>query len=208
MMSWSVIAPFLVATVVLSLTPGPATALIIRQSARHGTVRTVPIIAGVELGVYAWAMLAALGVAGVVAASPTAFVVLKVVGAIVLLGLGIQAWRASFTVPDDDGGTLPAPSGARGFGLGLLTNLANPKLMVFCLAFFPQFIPAGSNVVASTAFLAAITVAIDISYFLVLAALASRARRFFARRRVRKVLDRTSGTVFIALAARMATLAR
>ncbi len=208
MLHWSVIGPFLLATVVLSLTPGPATALVIRQSARNGTARTLPIIAGTEVGAYAWALLSAVGVAGVVAASPAAFTALKLVGAVVLCGLGIQAWRASFRYADDTVATQEVPNAWRGFGVGALTNLANPKLMVFCLAFFPQFIPSGVNVVAATALLAALTVAVDTAYFLVLATSASRARAFFARRKVRATLDRTSGTVFIALAARMATLAR
>jgi threonine/homoserine/homoserine lactone efflux protein len=208
MVTWSVIAPFLLATAILSVTPGPATALVIRQAARHGVARTLPVIAGIELGVYGWAMLAAVGVAGVVAASPGAFLALKIVGAVVLLGLGIQAWRASFRNATDEAAAPSAAAGGRAFATGLLTNLANPKLMVFSLAFFPQFLPAGAAVVPTTAILAGISVLVDIVYFTGLALAASAARRFFARPKVRVALDRTSGTVFIALAARMATLAR
>jgi len=208
MIGWDVIAPFLLATLVLSLTPGPATALVIRQSALHGIARTVPVILGAGLGVYAWAMLAALGVAGVVAASPAAFTVLKVLGAVVLLVLGIQAWRHSFRHDDEIVGSAKVPGGWRGFGTGALTNLANPKVMVFCLAFFPQFIPVGADPISTTAQLAAISVLIDALYCLSLALAAHSARRFFARRKVRAVLDRLSGSVFIGLAARMATLTR
>lgn len=207
MIGWDVIAPFLLATLVLSLTPGPATALVIRQSALHGITRTVSVILGAGLGVYAWAMLAALGVAGVVAASPAAFAVLKVLGA-VLLVLGIQAWRHSFRHHDEIAGSPRVAGGWRGFGTGALTNLANPKVMVFCLAFFPQFIPAGADPITTTAQLAAISVLIDALYCPSLALAAHSARRFFARRKVRVVLDRLSGSVFIGLAARMATLSR
>lgn len=89
-----------------------------------------------------------------------------------------------------------------------MTNLANPKVMVFCLALFPQFIPAGADPISTTAQLAAISVLFDALYCLSLALPAHSARRFFARRKARAVLDRLSGSVFIGLAARMATLTR
>lgn len=80
----------------------------------HGVSRTVPVILGAGLGVYAWAMLAALGVAGVVAASPAAFTALKVPGAVVLLVLGVQAWRHSFRHDEEIAGSakvFPAAGG-------------------------------------------------------------------------------------------------
>ncbi len=201
--------PFLLATVLITLSPGPAFALIIRHSAVHGARESVPVLVGIELGILAWVLLAGLGVAALVAASPAAFTVLKIVGAVVLFGLGVQAWRGSFRVVDGPAPTAEAPPGRwSGFGTGLLTNLANPKAMVFCLAFFPQFIPVGAPVFATTLILAAIMIAIDSVWFFGLAVMAARARGYFARPPVRKGLDRVAGTVFIGLAARMATLAR
>jgi threonine/homoserine/homoserine lactone efflux protein len=198
--------PFLLATVLLSLVPGPATALVIRSGATVGLLRTLPVIAGAELGVYAWALLAAAGISGVVAASPAAFVGLKVAGTVVLVYLGVQAWR---TV-DRDPALLGDPPVRRwaGFTTGAVTNLANPKLMVFCLAFFPQFLPPGIDPFLATAVLAAVTVVVDIGYFVLLAAVVTRAKTLLNRRRVRVTMDRTAGTVFLALAARTATLTR
>lgn len=213
MLTMSQLGPFLIATVLISLSPGPAFALIIRHAALHGWRSAMPVLAGVEVGILIWALLASLGVAGLVSASPTAFTVMKVVGAVVLLGLGLQAWRSSFRISDEPLTAAPVdtPSGWRGFGTGTATNLANPKAMVFCLAFFPQFIPVGLSgpaTIGATLVLVTIMIAIDTVWFLGLALTAARARGFFARSRVRRLLDRTAGTVFIGLAARMATLAR
>ncbi len=210
MLSTAEMAAFLVATVLITLSPGPAFALIIRHSAIHGVRSSVPVLAGVETGVLAWVTMAGIGVAGLVATSPAAFTVLKVAGAIVLAGLGVQAWRASFKVGAVVGGIEAAdtPGAWRGFGTGLLTNLANPKAMVFCLAFFPQFIPIGAPVFSTTMYLAGIMIVIDAVWFFGLALVANKAKAFFAGIKVRKGLDRVAGTVFVGLAARMMTLAR
>jgi threonine/homoserine/homoserine lactone efflux protein len=169
----------------------------------------MPVLAGAEVGIMAWSLLAAVGVAGLVAASPAAFTAMKVIGALVLLWLGVQAWRSSFRITGDTPpGTLPTPTGWAGFGTGLVTNLANPKAMVFCLAFFPQFIPPHAPVIPVTLVLASIMITVDGVWFTGIAITAARARGFFAKARVRKALDRAAGSVFVGLAARMATLAR
>ncbi|AZI58347.1 LysE family translocator [Nakamurella antarctica] len=210
MLTGAQLAPFLLATSLITLSPGPATALIVRHSAIHGFRSSVAVLAGIELGVFCWVSLAGIGVAGLVAASPGAFTVLKIVGAIVLLWMGIQAWRASFAMVSGpvDSELVGTQRAWRGFGVGLLTNLANPKAMVFCLAFFPQFIPAGAPVLSTTMFLAAIMIVIDTAWFVCLALAAHRAKGFFARAKVRRALDRVAGTVFVGLAARMVTLVR
>ena len=210
MLTWSQWAAFLLAVVLISLSPGPAFALIIRTSALHGWRRAMAPLAGAEVGIAVWASLAALGVAGVVAASPTAFTVLKILGAVVLVLLGVLAWRSSFRIPDGPPSVAAGdpPSAWAGFGTGLATNLANPKAMVFCLAFFPQFIPPTAPPVLTTLVLVASMIAIDTVWFTTLALTASRARGFFGRARVRRALDRVAGTVFVGLAARMVTLVR
>ena len=201
-----VIWSFLLATVLLSLVPGPATALVIRSGATLGLLRTLPVITGMEIGVYGWSLLAGAGIAGVVAASPAAFTTLKIAGTLVLVYLGIQAWRSAGRAQYQIDGSAPRRWG--GFATGAITNIANPKLMVFCLAFFPQFLPEGVDPFTATAVLGAITVAVDVVYYTLLAALAAWARAVLTRPRVRVAMDRTAGTVFLALAARTATLTR
>ena len=87
---------FVVAVLLISASPGPAMALILRRTALHGMRTAVPLILGLELGLYLWALAAAAGFAALVAASEAAYWALKVVGACVLVYLGIRAWQAAW----------------------------------------------------------------------------------------------------------------
>ncbi|MGY1696992.1 LysE family translocator [Geodermatophilus sp. SYSU D00814] len=207
---------FLLAVVLISASPGPAMALILRRAALRGFRATVPTVLGLELGLYAWALLAAAGFAALVAASEVAFLVLRVVGAVVLVWLGLQAWRSAWRehraaaagplVP------VPPPVGRRGrwvaFGEGLLVQLANPKAAVFMIAFYPQFVPADRPLFATTAVLALLQVAIELVLYLSLAAGVARAGGWFRRRRVRQALETASGTALVGLGVRVAVSSR
>src|SRR3989337_1884564 len=87
---------FVLAVVLISASPGPAMALIFQRAAAGGWRGAVPTVLGLEFGLYLWALAAAAGFAALVAVSTTAFVVLKVVGAAVLIYLGIRAWRSAW----------------------------------------------------------------------------------------------------------------
>jgi threonine/homoserine/homoserine lactone efflux protein len=199
------IAAFIAAVALLAMVPGPATALIVRRSAVYGTRAALPVVAGIELGIYLWAIAAAVGLAAVVAASEAAYVVLRIVGACVLIVLGVQAWRAARHAED---AAMPASIGAPGWrwsaGAGVLTNLANPKAAVFAFAFYPQFIPAGADVLATTMLLGVLQVVVDATWYVMLALLVGRARDFFSRAAVRRRLERITGTVLIGLGIRLA----
>jgi threonine/homoserine/homoserine lactone efflux protein len=199
------IAAFIAAVALLAMVPGPATALIVRRSAVYGTRAALPVVAGIELGIYLWAIAAAVGLAAVVAASEAAYVVLRIVGACVLIVLGVQAWRAARR-PED--AATPASIGTPGWrwsaGAGVLTNLANPKAAVFAFAFYPQFIPAGADVLATTMLLGVLQVVVDATWYVMLALLVGRARHFFSSAAVRRRLERITGTVLIGLGIRLA----
>jgi threonine/homoserine/homoserine lactone efflux protein len=201
---------FVVAVLLISASPGPAIALIVRRAALRGFASAVPTVLGLELGLYVWALLAAAGVAALVAASQLAFVVLRVVGAVVLIVLGVRAWRAAWRErgdrPDTPAGT-PANARAgwfRAFGEGVLVQLANPKAAVFMVAFYPQFVPAGRPLFATTALLALLQVAIEIVVYLSLAGAVARAGGWFRRPAVRRRLDAVTGTVLVGLGLRVA----
>ena len=209
---------FLLAVLLISASPGPAMALILRRAALRGFRAAVPTVLGLELGLYVWALLAAAGFAALVAASEVAFLVLRVVGAVVLVGLGVQAWRAAWrqrrgaTVVVDDDVVPAAAAGRRGWwtalGEGLLVQLANPKAAVFMIAFYPQFVPADRPLVATTALLALVQVVVETVLYLSLAAGVARARAWFRRRRVRQALEAVSGTVLVGLGVRVAVTSR
>ena len=203
---------FLLAVVLISASPGPAMALILRRAALHGFRAAVPTVLGLELGLYVWALLAGAGLAALVAASQTAYLVLRVVGAAVLIYLGAQAWRAALrdrrtrTVEDD---VPDPPRKARwAFGEGVLVMLANPKAAVFMFAFYPQFVPDGRPLLATTAVLAVAQVALEIVIYLSLAAAVGRARTWFARPKIRQRLNAVSGSVLIGLGLRVAATNR
>jgi threonine/homoserine/homoserine lactone efflux protein len=192
---------FLAIAVVVVLTPGPATALVVRNAMRGGPRAAWATSAGNSTGILGWALASVLGISALVAASEAAFALLKVVGAVVLVWLGVQSWRrARRGLP-----ALELPARGRGFyRQGLVTSFANPKLAVFFLALFPQFVPAGAPILPATLTMAGAIVAIDLVYFTILAVLVTRARRAFVERGWAARMDRVAGAVLIALGVRLA----
>jgi threonine/homoserine/homoserine lactone efflux protein len=152
-----VLPAFLLAVLLISASPGPAMALILRRAALHGTRAAVPTVLGLEVGLYVWALAAGAGLAAVVAASEVAYTALRVVGAAVLLALGLRAWRSAWVDREHDRGhadPAPAPSDRTDRGAfleGVLVQLANPKAAVFMFAFYPQFVPDEGPVLLWTA---------------------------------------------------------
>jgi threonine/homoserine/homoserine lactone efflux protein len=201
---------FVLAVVLIAAAPGPAMALILRRAAVRGFRGAVPTVLGVEAGLYLWALAAAAGLAALVAASEVAYVVLRVVGAGVLVYLGgralLQVWRHRERAHEAPT-TSPEPRRRTwwvAFGEGLAVNVANPKAAVFMLAFYPQFVPVDAPLFATTAALALLQIAIEAGLYLALAAGVARTGAWFRRPVVRRRLEAVSGTVLIALGARVA----
>ena len=185
--------------VLLTVTPGAATALVVRSAVRGGRRRALATTVGNSLGVLAWGCFAAMGVAAVVATSAEAFTAIKLVGAIVLVVLGLQSLRGHREDP-----ARPAP--ARGAPLrdGLVTSLANPKLAVFFVALFPQFVPDGAPVLPSALLMAAMVVSFDLVWYSALAYLVARARRAFVDGPWLARAQRFTGAVLVGLGVRLA----
>jgi threonine/homoserine/homoserine lactone efflux protein len=190
---------FLPVAALITVTPGPATAMVVRSALRAGRRSAVLTIAGNSIGVVAWALLSVLGVSALVAASELAFVALKLTGAAVLIWLGVQSLRGSS--PQQP---VETPGGGRAFRDGLVTSLANPKLAVFFLALFPQFVDSGGSVLPTTLLMAALIVSFDFAWYTSLAVLVTRAKSGLMRSSVGRWLERTTGAVLIALGARVA----
>ena len=206
---------FVLAVLLIAVTPGPAVALILRRSALRGLRACVPTVLGLELGLYLWALTAAAGFAALVAASEVAYLALRVVGAVVLTYLGsralLEAWRLRRSGPAPAAAAAeesPAVLSRRGwwgaFGEGLAVQLANPKAAVFMLAFYPQFVPADVPLFATTAGLALLQVSLETVLYLGLAAGVARTGAWFRRPVVRRRLEATSGSVLVALGVRVA----
>jgi threonine/homoserine/homoserine lactone efflux protein len=202
---------FLVAVVLISVSPGPAMALILRRAALQGFRGAVPTVLGLEAGLYTWALLAAAGVAALVAASEVAFIVLRVFGAAVLIVLGVKAWLAAWhsrgsgaPVTAADATPVRARGRWRSFAEAVAVSLANPKAAVFMIAFYPQFVPSDRPLFATTALFAAAQVLLETALYLALAAGVARAGGWFRRAEIRRRLDAVSGAVLVGLGVRVA----
>ncbi|WP_433325407.1 LysE family translocator [Spirillospora sp. CA-294931] len=207
------LAAFVVASLLVSMAPGPTTVVIMRQSLRSGRSVGVAAVLGNETGWLLWSMTAALGLSALLLASRLAYDAMRIAGAVVLVYFGARVvWQArrgsSGREGVDQAAEDPAPSWWRSYRLGLLTNLANPKAAVFAVSFLPQFVPPGAPVPATLALLALATTLIDLGWYLAIVALITRAKRFFQRPAVRRRLDYLSGTVLIGLAVNLAAQAR
>ena len=182
---------------VLTLSPGPDMALVLRNTLRGGRAAGFRTVGGIAVGLLVWATASALGVAAVLAASATVFMVLKLAGAAYLVYLGVQSLRALRR--GEQRIEAPKPTGSP-FRQGLVTNLLNPKLAVLFTTLLPQFI-SHDDPAAKSALLAAVFVAIGLSwltlYTLIVGAVA-RSRRF------RVVTEAITGVVLVALGARLA----
>ena len=197
---------FLAIATLLTITPGADMALVTRNVLRGGLGAGLRTSAGILSGLCVWAFLSAVGVAAVVAASATAFTVLKLAGAAYLVYLGVTTlWRARQSAPaaDDAGRELPAFGGL--FRQGLLSNLLNPKVGVFYTTFLPQFVEPGESVLAWTTLLAGIHIATGVVWLVFYAWLVARVRDVVGRPRVRVALDRVTGTVLVAFGLRVAS---
>jgi threonine/homoserine/homoserine lactone efflux protein len=210
---------FFAAVLLISAVPGPAVALLVRRAAVGGFAGAFPVVLGLESGLYVWILAAGGGLAAAVAASHTAYTVLRVVGSAVLILLGAQAWRAALgrrasgSAAPVELDELPAsrlvPRGARGgYLLGAATNLANPKAAVFTFAFYPQFIPHGYPLLPTAAALGLLQIGLETILYTAFVVAVSRTRTWFARTAVRRRLDAASGTVLVALGLRVAAESR
>ena len=134
---------FVLAGLLLNLTPGPDLLYILGHALRprHGALRAGLIATlGVISGCLVHVLIASAGLGALLAASATAFGAVKWLGAAYLVYLGLRSWRASAAAPQRAAAPAAVPSDAAVFRNGLLTNLLNPKVVLFFLAFLPQFI--------------------------------------------------------------------
>ena len=210
----AVLPEFALACLALAVLPGPATALFLHRTVRDGRAAGLAAVAGNEIGVYCWAMAAGAGLTALLRANWWLYLGLHIVGAVVLVYLGVSAWRNARREDDGEFGIAVAarlPSGrtpGAAFRASLVTIAANPKAAVFAFSFFPQFLPRHGPVFGTTAVLAAVQVVIDGSYCAVVVLLASRARRWLSRVAVRRRLERVLGATLVALGIDLAAAAR
>jgi threonine/homoserine/homoserine lactone efflux protein len=198
---------FTLVAALLTVTPGADMAMVTRVAVTRGFVPATRTVLGIASGCLVWALASAAGLAALIAASATAFNVLKLVGAAYLTFLGIQALLTSLR----RGQAVTAPverAVGSPFRMGLFTNLLNPKLAVFYTSFLPQFIAPGEPVLLKSFALASIHAGLGIVWLCFYARTLVAAGRVLSKPAVRRTLDRITGTALVAMGVRLAAARR
>lgn len=199
---------FCLACVALAATPGPNMLFLVSRTLAQGRAAGFVSLAGTSAGFALHALAAALGLSALLAAVPLAYEVVRWAGAIYLAWLALITWRAS--AADDSSVAAPRAAPGRMFRQGLFTSVLNPKVAVFQLALFPQFVdPARGSVLVQSLALALTQLVIVVAGDSVCVAAATGARRWFAARpQWGRWSKRALAGVFAALAARLAIQSR
>lgn len=200
--------PFLLAITLLSITPGVDTLLVIRNTARGGLRDGVLTSLAICCGLFVHATISALGISLILLQSAWAFGLLKLVGAGYLVWLGIQSLLSARR-----GTPLPVASVATNrhpvllwvpLREGFLSNVLNPKTVVFYMAFLPQFIAPGDPALLKSLWLAGVHFVIANVWQISVAVMVGRAGQLLAKRWVARTLDSITGTVLVALGIKLA----
>jgi threonine/homoserine/homoserine lactone efflux protein len=199
-------AAFALVAALLTVTPGVDSVLVLRTAVVAGGRTAMLAGLGVLTGLLGWALAAGVGLAALLAASQTAYTVLRFAGAAYLAVLGLRVLRRAVSgrTAADEHPPPPSLSPGRAYTQGLLTNLLNPKVGVFYITLLPQFIVAGQPVFAVTMGLGLVHIAEGALWFFAVSWSAARVGGLLRRRRARRVLDAATGAVFFGFAARLA----
>jgi threonine/homoserine/homoserine lactone efflux protein len=206
-MDLSLVIAFAAACFVISVVPGQDMMFIVANGIARGRAAGVVAAIGMSTGIAVHTVLAALGLGALLAAAPVALDTIRVVGAVFLVYLAISALRSAregaLTAPEHSG----PRSLRRTYVMAVLTNLANPKVILFYLAFFPQFLTEGGwstpvQFLVMGAILVVIGFSVDGSVGLAAGALSALLRR---RPAIQRWLNRVSAAIFGTLAIRLAT---
>ena len=199
---------FLRTTTIAMITPGPDMLFILGCGMRSGPRAGLLATAGVATSEAVHVALAAAGLVALFAAVPVAFTAVRIVGAAYLIYLGVQMIRHRNDAVDDAPSAGAAMSGRRAYLAGLTTNLLNPKMVTFTIAFLPQFVdPQRGQVWLQFVVLGAILIVLEFLVDGTVGLLSGRIGSWLrTRRTARRNIDTATGGIFIGLGVRLALL--
>jgi len=193
-MTFTVWITFVVAACIIAVSPGSGAVLSMSHGLSYGVKRTSATILGLQAGLLLVLAIAGAGVGSLLIASELAFNVVKTVGAIYLIWLGLSQWRAKAAAGEGvQAAQSTLPSFRKRFMIGFLTNATNPKGIIFMVAVLPQFIDQHQPVLLQLAILAATMFVIDLVVMHSYAALAASMQRFFREAAAIKLQNRIFG---------------
>lgn len=207
MVDFAVLAAFIPASLVIILSPGADTFLLLRFAIRGGRSAGFQAMFGILAGLSLVSLLLISGVGLLVTQFPLALDVLTYLGIGILVFLAIISLRSARALmrttaggPSAGGNDVRPPSLGNPFRLSLITNVTNPKVLIFYLAFFPQFLGSAQSVVWQLVLLSVAFLVVTIIWLVPLVYAASAAKAFFSRRPVAIAMEFSVAAVFLALA--------
>ena len=198
--------PFLAAITLLTMSPGVDTIIVMRNSAVAGYQKGLLTSLGICLGLFGHAAVSALGLSVILLGSASMFTALKLAGAAYLIYLGYQSLKSAARPT----GLIVSQEGMAGlshfaaFRQGLLSNVLNPKPIIFYMAFLPQFINPEYSALQQSLFMAFMHFSIAMIWQGILALLVHRAKAWLAKPQVSRVIDGLSGTLLLGFGTRLA----
>ncbi|WP_260262006.1 homoserine/homoserine lactone efflux protein [Vibrio intestinalis] len=194
---------YVVTAIVFSLAPGSGTVNSISNGLSYGTRKSLGAVVGLQIGLTFHIILVGAGIGALVAQSAMAFTIIKWVGVVYLVWLGIQKWRdrSSLTAQQNQ----ETSSGWSLMRNAVLINLTNPKSIVFLVALFPQFINPEQPQLIQFVVLGVTTVVIDAIVMLGYTTLASQMGRFVRSEKVMGKINKVFGSMFVGCGALLAT---
>lgn len=204
-MTLASLAAFAGLCLILSITPGPDTFLVLRIALNRPSAG-IAAAAGSAAAAIAWAALVGVGLAAILEQSAEVFRWVKIAGGLYLLYLGISSFlktrkAAKEGLAGGKEGSALRHSNLAGFGAGALSTLLNPKVGLFYLAVVPQFIPQGGDTMGTAMILGAVEAVIGFAYLAVVALIAYKAMAWLRRPKVSAAVERASSGIIAALGA-------
>ena len=206
MVDTSVLVPFVLSSLVIIMSPGADTFLLLRFAIRSGRPAGFAAMAGILAGLSLVSLLLISGMGLLITQVPYALITVNVAGIAVLLTLAAVSARAGWILlrnPVEDPAAEKRLSGSP-FSISLLTNVTNPKVLIFYLAFFPQFLGDADNAVLQLTLLSAVFLLVSTLWLIPLVCAASAARAFFLQPRVAVMMEFVVAGVFLVLAVLLA----
>ncbi|HEY1043145.1 MAG TPA: LysE family transporter [Telluria sp.] len=202
-MPFSTWIQYAIAAVVIALSPGSGAVLSMSHGLAYGVRKASGTVLGLQIGLVLVLIVAGIGVGSLLIASELAFSVVKTVGALYLIYLGLSQWRARVDAGPSVSGPVQAevPSFGKRVLAGFMTNATNPKGILFMVAVLPQFIDNSRPLLPQLAILGATMVVIDVTVMHGYAYLAQSMQRFFRDARALKAQNRFFGGMLMFMGA-------
>ncbi|PHR73939.1 MAG: homoserine lactone transporter [Arcobacter sp.] len=203
-MSFESLLTFALIVFFIAIIPGPNALLVLFTALSNNKSRAFANVAGVSCGFLIHAFISALGLSLLLSQSLIAFTLLKILGVFYLLYLGFTHFKAAYQLKKIEAPKSEAQKGLmNNFAKGLLTNLLNPKIILFYLSIFPQFV-SSSNILEDSLLLGAIQAIVVSFWFLIIILLSQYLKDFLSKAKNASFLNYFAGSVFVLFSYKLA----